>query len=490
MPCHAAYLSAVSHRRVIVVGSGFSGVAMGARLLDAGIRDFLVLEKGSEVGGTWRDNRYPGCACDVPSPLYSLSFAPKADWSRAYAPSAEIWQYLRDCVDRLGLGPHLALDADVTGATWEGDRWRVRVADGREWTSDALVLGVGGLHMPRRPDLPGLGTFGGPVMHTADWPDDDGLDGLRVGVVGTGASAVQLVPELAARVSQLVVFQRTPAWVLPRGDVPVSRWRQRANARIPLVQKASRARTYVRNELNVLGFGRNARLREWVGRRSLEHLASAVSDPVVRAALTPAYELGCKRVLLSDDYWPTFARPHVQLVTEPIGGVVPRGVVTGKGTEHELDALVLATGFDLDGSLARMQITGQDGRTLAQAWSRGRGTHLGISVAGFPELYLLLGPNTALGHTSVLVMIEAAVDYVIDALRRADELGPQVVTAAAQERFGRWLRRRDRHTVWTSGCQSWYLDERGVNKAIWPASTVRYRWRTRKVDPRDYEPAS
>ena len=284
MPCHAAYLSAVSHRRVIVVGSGFSGVAMGARLLDAGIRDFLVLEKGSEVGGTWRDNRYPGCACDVPSPLYSLSFAPKADWSRAYAPSAEIWQYLRDCVDRLGLGPHLALDADVTGATWEGDRWRVRVADGREWTSDALVLGVGGLHMPRRPDLPGLGTFGGPVMHTADWPDDDGLDGLRVGVVGTGASAVQLVPELAARVSQLVVFQRTPAWVLPRGDVPVSRWRQRANARIPLVQKASRARTYVRNELNVLGFGRNARLREWVGRRSLEHLASAVSDPVVRAA--------------------------------------------------------------------------------------------------------------------------------------------------------------------------------------------------------------
>ena len=483
----AAYAAAVSHQRVLIVGSGFSGIAMAARLTRAGIDDFLILEKADDVGGTWRDNRYPGCACDVPSRLYSLSFAPKADWSRDYAPAGEIWDYLRDCVERFGLRSRIVFGAEVTEATWKRGRWEVLAADGREWTAGALVLGVGGLHVPRRPDLPGLGSFAGRVLHTADWPEDDHLSGMRVGVVGTGASAVQLVPSLADRVGALEVFQRTPSWILPRDDRPWSRARQQSYARMPLLGRLARWRTYVRLETRVLGFGRLDRARRLVQEQALARLAEAVPDPATREALTPHYALGCKRVLLSDDYWPTFARPDVALVTAPIDRVEPWGVVTEDGEHHELDALVFATGFDVRGSFDRVRITGLRGRTLADEWASSRSTHLGIEVAGFPELYLLLGPNTALGHNSVLVMIEAAIEHILKALHRADEEGPHVVTRSAQARFGRWVRQRTRHTVWGSGCQSWYLDERGRNVAIWPASSIRYRVATRRLRARSYE---
>lgn len=475
--------------RVAVLGAGFSGIAMAARLRRAGVQDFLVFEKADEVGGTWRDNRYPGCACDVPSRLYSLSFAPKTDWSREYAGWQEIRDYLHDCVGRFGLAEKIVTGADVQSLTWEQDRWRVATADGREWTADAVVLGVGGLHAPARPDLAGLASFTGPVLHTAAWPAEDRLDGLRVGVVGTGASAVQLVPAIADRVAHLVVFQRTASWVLPRHDQPWSPARQRLYSRIPLVERAARLRTYLKLEARVLGFGRLHAARRRVEQAAVARLARDVPDPVTRAALTPHYPLGCKRVLLSDDYWPTFTRPNVQLVTSGIDTIRPQGVRTIDGEEHELDVLVLATGFDLRGSYDRMTVTGLDGLTLRQAWAGLRGTQLGITVAGFPELYLLLGPNTALGHNSVLLQIESAVGYVLAALRIADDRGPQVVTRKAQERFGRWVRRRTRHTVWGSGCQSWYLDERGRNVAIWPASTARYRVATRRVRSEDYEPA-
>ena len=476
---------------MLVVGAGFSGIAMGAQLRRAGVEDFLILDKSDDVGGTWRDNRYPGCACDVPSRLYSLSFAPKADWSRDYAGWQEIWDYLRDCVARFGLTDKIVLSADVHSLTWEQNRWRVDTADGREWTADAVVLGVGGLHVPARPDLAGLARFAGPVLHTADWPADGSarLAGLRVGVIGTGASAVQLIPTIAPDVAHLTVFQRTASWVLPRHDRPWTVSRQRLHAGMPLAARLARLRTYLTLEVRVLGFGRLEGARRRVEEAALARLARQVPDPVTRAALTPHYPLGCKRVLLSDDYWPTFTRPNVGLVSEAIDAVRPRGVRTVDGVEHELDALVLATGFDLRGSFDRMAVTGLGGLTLEQAWSGIRGTNLGITVAGFPELYLLLGPNTALGHSSVLLQIESAIAYVLAALRAADARGPQVLTRVAQERFGRWVRRRTRHTVWGSGCQSWYLDERGRNVAIWPASTARYRWVTRRVRSADYEPA-
>ena len=483
----AAYSAAVSHQRVVIVGAGFSGIAMAARLSQTGIEDFLILEKATDVGGTWRDNRYPGCACDVPSRLYSLSFAPKVDWSRDYAPAGEIWDYLRECIDRFGLRSRLVLGADVIDATWADGRWQVLAADGREWTADALVLGVGGLHVPKRPDLPGLGSFAGEVLHTADWPADDHLDGRRVAVVGTGASAVQLIPAIAGRVSDLVVFQRTPSWILQRNDRIWSHARAQTYSRMPFIERVQRWRTYLRLESRVLGFGRLDRARRLVESQAVERLERQVPDPATREALTPRYALGCKRVLLSDDYWPTFARLNVHLVTSPIERVEPTGVVTEDGEHHDVDTIVFATGFDLRGSFDRMHITGQSGRTLSGEWEANRNTHLGIEVAGFPELYLLLGPNTALGHNSVLIMIEAAVEHILLALHRADRRGPHVVTRAAQVRFGRWVRQRTRHTVWGSGCQSWYLDERGRNVAIWPASTVRYKLVTRRLRERDYQ---
>lgn len=474
---------------MVIVGSGFSGIAMAARLAQQGITDVVILERADDLGGTWRDNRYPGCACDVPSHLYSLSFAPKPDWSRDFATAQEIWDYLRDCARRFGLLDRIVLGADVVDARWAGDHWSVAAADGREWTAAALVLAVGGLHVTKRPDIPGLGSFAGPILHTADWPADDGLTGARVAIIGTGASAVQLVPALAARVEALTVFQRSASWIVPRHDRSWSPQRQRRYARMPWTARLARWATYARLEVRVLGFGRWDRARQVAEARSLAHLAAAVPDPTVREALTPRYALGCKRVLLSDDYWPTFAEPHVTLVTEPIQAVEPTGIRTRDGVLHQVGAIVLATGFDPAGSYSRMTIVGLGERTLSEAWTRGRATHLGIAVAGFPELYLLLGPNTALGHNSVLLQIETAIDHVLDALRRADRSGPHVVTQAAQARFGRWVRRRTRQTVWASGCDSWYLDEQGRNVTLWPASTVRYRLQARRSRDRDYRRA-
>jgi len=484
---------AAPHHRVAIIGTGFSGLGMAVRLAQRGETDYVVLEKADEVGGTWRDNRYPGCACDVPSRLYSFSFDQNPAWSRDYATAPEIWAYLRDVSDRYAVRDRIVFGADVRVAEYDqlASRWMLTADDGRTWTADSLVLGVGGLHEPSYPDLPGLSEFAGPVTHTAAWPADDALDGRRVGVVGTGASAVQLIPAIAPSAAHTTVFQRTPAWVVARNDRPWSPGRRRAFRRFPALQRAVRWRTYLRMEANVPAFTRYPWLAKPTERAALRRLAKAVPDPETRAKLTPGYHLGCKRVLLSDDYWPTFARDDVSLVTEPITRVDPGAVVTADGIRHEVDALVVATGFDITGSFTRMSIRGLDGQSLEQAWSAGARTHLGITVAGFPELYILLGPNTGIGHSSVVLMIEFATRYVLQALERARS-GPRVTTRAAQSAFTHEVARRTRHTVWASGCRSWYLDRFGHNSFLWPGSTVEYWWRTRRLDDRTSEavPAS
>jgi cation diffusion facilitator CzcD-associated flavoprotein CzcO len=476
------------HHRVAVVGTGFSGLGMAVRLAERG-EDFIVLEKAGEVGGTWRDNRYPGCACDVPSRLYSFSFDLKPDWSRDFATAEEIWDYLRDVTDRHGVRERIAFGADLVSATWDegARRWSLRAADGRGWTAEALVLGVGALHAPRLPDVEGLDRFGGPVLHSARWPEDDGLDGRRVAVVGTGASAVQMVPELAARVAELTVFQRTPAWILPKGDRPWSARRQRLFRRWPALQRAVRWATFWALEARVPLFTRYPAVGRLAERLALRNLHRAVSDPDVRRGLTPGYRLGCKRVLLSNDYWPAFERDNVHLVTEPVVRVEPGAVVTAGGARHEVDALALGTGFDVTGSFERLDIRGLGGRSLAEAWAGGMHTHLGITVSGFPELYILLGPNTGLGHNSVVLMIESATRYVLDCLDRGRS-GPRVTTAGAQARFTEEMRARSRRTVWATGCRSWYLDRFGNNTTLWPGSVVGYWWRTRGVDEGAFEP--
>jgi cation diffusion facilitator CzcD-associated flavoprotein CzcO len=479
----------VPHHRVIIVGTGFSGLGMAIRLAQRGEHDYVVLERADDVGGTWRDNRYPGCACDVPSRLYSFSFDQNPSWSRDFATAPEIWAYLRDVADRYAVREHIEFGADLRSAVYDEDsrRWSVATADGRAWTCDALVLGVGALHEPRLPQIPGLDSFEGEVMHTAQWPDEDGLDGRRVAIVGTGASAVQLLPEVAVRAAHTTVFQRTPAWILDKHDKEWSPARQRRYRRWPGLQRAVRWRTYWELEARAPLFVRFPGIARLVEKRALRTLAKAVPDPVTRAKLTPDYTIGCKRILLSNDYWPTFVREDVSLVTDPITSVEPDAVVTGDGTRHEVDALVLGTGFDVTGSFARLDIRGLGGQSLAQAWSSGMHTHLGITVSGFPELYLLLGPNTGLGHNSVVLMIELATGYVMQCLERGRS-GAHVVTRRAQAAFTSEMLRKTAHTVWATGCRSWYIDAFGHNTTIWPGSTIAYWWRTRRPDPADFEP--
>jgi cation diffusion facilitator CzcD-associated flavoprotein CzcO len=480
---------APAHHRVVIVGTGFSGLGMAIRLAQRGEQDYRILEKAADVGGTWRDNRYPGCACDVPSRLYSFSFAQLPTWSRDFATAPEIWAYLREVADRYAVRDRIEFGADLRAAEFdrEAGRWTLTAADGRQWTCDALVLGVGALHEPKVPDLEGLDAFEGEVVHTARWPERDDLDGRRVGVVGTGASAVQLIPEVAVRAAHTTVFQRTPAWTMARQDKAWSPRRQRIFTRWPAVQRLVRWRTYWALEARAPMFVRFPVLAGLVQRMALRELARAVPDPETRRRLTPDYTLGCKRILLSNDYWPTFARKDVSLVTDPITRVEPRAVVTADGSRHEVDVLVLGTGFGVSGSTDRIDIRGLDGRTLRDAWSGGMQTNLGITVAGFPELYLLLGPNTGLGHNSVVTMIEFATGYVLEAID-AGRGAPRVVTQQAQDAFTAEMRSRSKHTVWATGCRSWYFDRFGNNTSLWPGSTVGYWWRTRKVDPSHFAP--
>jgi cation diffusion facilitator CzcD-associated flavoprotein CzcO len=482
---------AIPHHRVVIVGTGFSGLGLAIRLARRGDHDFLVLEKADDVGGTWRDNRYPGCACDIPSRLYSFSFAQNPSWSRDFATAPEIWDYLRDTADRYAVRDRIAFGADLRAARFDQTtrRWTLTAADGRQWTCDAVVLGVGALHEPRLPDIDGLGSFGGEVAHTARWPEGVDLTGKRVAVVGTGASAVQLIPEVAPVASHTTVFQRTPAWTMPKRDKEWSPARQRRFARRPALQRLVRWRTFWSLEARAPLFVRFPGLVRYVERIALRELSRAVPDPETRARLTPDYAMGCKRILLSSDYWPTFARPDVSLVTDPVVRIEPDAVVTAAGTRHEVDVLVLGTGFDVRAGIGRIDIRGLGGRTLRDVWSGGMHTNLGITVAGFPELYLLLGPNTGLGHNSAVVMIEFATDYVLKAIERGRR-GARVTTQQAQDSFTREMRSRSAHTIWATGCRSWYLDRFGNNTALWPGSTLGYWSRTRKVDDAHFEPVT
>jgi len=478
------------HLRVAIVGAGFGGIGMAIQLRHQGLEDFVVFERGSDVGGTWRDNSYPGCACDVPSHLYSFSFAPNPDWSRSFSSQPEIWAYLRDCVDRYGVRPHLRLNHEVTAAAWDDDagHWVLDTTQGR-WTAEVLVAATGPFDTPAIPDLPGLDRFAGEVFHSARWNHAYDLTGRRVAVIGTGASAIQFVPAIAPRVARLDLYQRTPPWVLPRPDRAITALERRIFRAFPPAQRLARLGIYWVREASATAFLRPAlmRLGQAVARR---HLRRSVPDPALRAKLTPRYTMGCKRVLLSDDYYPALTRSNVEVITDGIAEVRPEGIVTVDGRLREADAIILGTGFRVTEPPIAHLVRGRDGRTLAQAWSTTMGAYKGITVAGFPNLFLLLGPNTGLGHTSVVLMIESQIRYVLGALRHLERTGVRAVEPKpqAQQRFLATVDRRMADTVWLrGGCHSWYLDSSGRNSTLWPGYTWSYRLRTRRFDPSAYD---
>jgi cation diffusion facilitator CzcD-associated flavoprotein CzcO len=477
------------HSRIAIIGAGFGGIGTAIRLRQRGYHDVVVFDRGGDVGGAWRDNSYPGCACDVPSHLYSFSFAPNPGWSRSFSPQPEILNYLRRCVVDYDLRPRLRLDHEVRQAAWDepSRRWVLDTSRGR-YTADILVAAGGLLCEPSVPDLPGLETFAGTAFHSARWDHGYDLAGRRVAVVGTGASAVQFVPAIAGKVARLNLFQRTPAWVVPRRDRPLSAAKRAFFGRFPAAQRALRAGIYWARESNAIAFLHPV-LMPLAQRTALRHLRAAVPDPNLRARLTPGYTLGCKRVLLSDDFYPALARDNVELVTDPIAEVRPDAVVTRDGVAHPVDTIIFGTGFHVtDSPLARL-VRGRDGRSLAEAWRDTMQAYQGITVSGFPNLFLLLGPNTGLGHNSVVFMIECQISYLLRALAHLDRTGTTAIepTLPAQRTFVASVDRRMRGTVWSQGgCRSWYLDANGRNSTLWPGYTWTYWLRTRRFDPGAY----
>jgi cation diffusion facilitator CzcD-associated flavoprotein CzcO len=475
--------------RVAVIGAGFGGLGMAIRLRQEGITDFVVLERAGDVGGTWRDNTYPGCQCDIPSHLYSFSFAPNPDWTRFFPLQEEIWDYLRRCAREYGIEPHLHLETELDDAGWDDEtaRWTLRTSRGT-LTADVVVAAVGALSEPAVPPLEGLQDFAGTVFHSATWDHDHDLRSDRVAVIGTGASAVQFVPRIQPLVDRLELFQRTPAWILPHPDRPVTERGRRLFRRFPATQRAMRAAIYAVLEARALGFTVEPRILRLAELQAERHLARQLPDPELRRALRPSYRLGCKRVLLSDDFYPAVAQPNVDLVRAPISRVIPSGIVTADGGEHELDTIIFATGFRVSEMPAALRVHGRDGRSLAEAWRGSPQAYVGTTIAGFPNLFMLMGPNTGLGHNSVVYMIESQIAYVLDALEAMRERAAATVEVRAevQSAFNNELQRRLEGTVWMSGCQSWYLDAHGRNTAIWPGFTFGFRRRTRRFEPADY----
>lgn len=478
---------------VAVVGAGFSGIGMAIKLKQAGRDDFVILEKAGDVGGTWRENSYPGCACDIPSHLYSFSFEPNPDWTRHYPRQQEIWDYLRRCVDKYGLTRHIRFNTKMAAAEFDDATrtWRLTTDSGELVRARVVVAGLGPLHKPAVPDLPGLDTFAGRTFHSAQWDHDYDLTGKRVAVIGTGASAIQFVPRIAAQVEQLHLFQRTPPWVMPKPDRRLTEFERRLFRALPSTQRAFRNLIYWRQELLALGFVVHPKLMGGIQRLARWHIKRRIADPALRAAVTPSYVIGCKRILISSDYYPALTRPNVELVTGGVAEVLPNAVITADGVRRTVDAIIFGTGFHVTDSLTNEPIAGRNGLKLAEAWRDGMQAYRGVSIAGFPNLFLLAGPNSGLGHNSIVFMIETQVQHIMRCLDLLDRRsGTSIgVRDGAQQAFNDRIQAELDNTVWSTGCKSWYLDEHGNNRTLWPGFTFTYWWRTRQPRAADYEVA-
>ncbi len=480
---------ASEHVEIAIAGAGLSGLGMAMALKEEGHDDFVVLERADDLGGTWRDNSYPGCACDIPSVLYSFTGEQNPAWTRAFAHQPEIWAYMQDVARRHELDSHFRYDHEVTAAAWDEERQRWAIATtGGDLTAEIFISATGALADPSIPELDGIENFTGRVFHSARWDHDHDLRGRQVAVVGTGASAIQFVPEIQPEVAALRLFQRTPPWVLARENprVPES-WRARFARHPHLLALARRA---VFSLLESLHFGfRHPAVMRLAERRARRHIASQVPDPVLREKLTPDYRLGCKRVLGSNTWYPALCAENVEVVTTAIDEVTERGIVDAEGHEHVVDTIIFGTGFQVTDPPISHRIRGRSGETLADTWQGSPNAHLGLAVSGFPNLFLLLGPNTGLGHNSVLLMIEAQIRHLraVLAHRRAHARATIEPVRERQQRFLADVDRASDGSVWMAGgCLSWYTDVTGRNSTLWPGSVRAYQRRLRRFDPSDW----
>jgi cation diffusion facilitator CzcD-associated flavoprotein CzcO len=485
---HSVAVSA--HHRCVIIGAGFGGIGASIKLAEHGI-EHVILEKLDDVGGTWLSNQYPGCRCDVPSHLYSFSFALNPDWSDSYSLQPEIWRYLKNVAVDNHVVERVRFGCKVDAARWDGEqkRWQLDTSDG-PISCDVLIAAHGFLSEPSIPHFEGIETFAGQVMHSAQWDPSYDVAGKRVGVIGTGASAVQIVPEVAKTAAHLTVFQRTAAWSLPHRGRPIHAWERALYRRVPRAQRVVRGFHYWSSEFLAVPALMNPERGRLLKKMARGHLEKQVPDPELRAQLTPSFTPGCKRLTPSNEYLPAIASSATTLVTSGIDHVEKNGIVTKDGALHELDVIILATGFRVTDNTFPELIIGRDGRTMRETWDiTGNGGYNGTTFAGFPNLFMLAGPNTGIGHTSLVYMIEAQFPYILDALRLMDERGivELDVRPDVQVRFNEMLQRKLALTVWnTGGCKSWYLDKNGHNSTIWPDYTFKFARRLRRFDLESY----
>lgn len=480
------------HIEALVIGSGFSGIGMGIKLWDAGV-DFLILEKANDFGGTWRDNSYPGCACDIPSHLYSFSFEGNPDWKHLFSYANEIDEYLVNVADKHHLYKRTVFNSKVTKAVWNEDeyRWHVYTDNGREYVCQFLISGVGALHIPSVPDIPGRDDFAGKAFHSAEWDHEVDLTGKRVAVIGTGASAIQIVPEIIDTVGELQLYQRTPAWVLPRRNFKIPLPARLAFRHVPGVRKAFRLGIYMIQESIGYGMTKHPMLLNGLQKIAEASINRNVKDPEKRRRLKPHYDIGCKRILNgAKRYYSAIDQDKTTLITDGIVRVTKDGIVTADGNEHKVDVIVWATGFHVADSYRYVEIKGADGEDLGQRWDKeGMIAHRGITVAGMPNLFFMLGPNTGLGHNSVVIMIESQIKYIVQAINAVRELGVEAIDPwrEVQATFNHDLQVKLKRSVWnTGGCTSWYLDEHGKNRVLWSGQTWDYAKATREFNPLEY----
>ncbi len=475
---------------VLIVGAGFAGLGAAVRLKQAGISDFVILERGTEVGGTWRDNTYPGAACDIPSVLYSYPFVQNPGWSQFYSGSAEILDYIRSIVDRFELAQHLRFGQNVTSLAFDDATamWTARTANRRKFVARSVVLASGPLANPSLPPIVGREDFAGKTIHSARWDHDYDLAGKRVAVIGTGASAVQIIPELVDVAEHVTVFQRTPGWVLPRLNYRTPGWNKVLFAAVPAAQTLARKATFWAHESVALGTVWESPATTVVERVAAAHLRLSVRDPWLRRQLTPEFRAGCKRMLVSNDYYPALQRENCSLVTWPIARIAPEGIRTAAGVEHRVDAIVFATGFDVAKTGPPFPVTGSGARTLGEDWARGAYAYKSVNVSGYPNLFLTFGPNSGPGHNSALVFMTAQIEYLVKAILLMEErqLASVDVLPEVEKAHNADLQKRLSRTTWNSGCQSWYLTEDGFNATMFPGFATQYTRQLAKVRLEDY----
>ncbi len=473
-----------------ILGAGLSGMCMAIRLRQAGIDTFTIYEKAGDVGGTWRENAYPGVACDVPSHLYSFSFEPNPNWSQRYSPGDEIWEYTKHCARKYDLYRSIQFGKKVVDIAHDGKQWRVDFEDGASIKADYVISGLGGLHVPNMPVIEGSELFNGPVFHTAEWRGDVDLTGKRVAVIGSAASAVQVVPQIVDKVAHLDLYQRTPNWIIARRSYAYPEWLKKTFAKVPLLARAYRGFYFTLAEWRFGAFKKDdSRTKRAVSGMFTRHMEAQVKDPALRARLTPDYPIGCKRILISDDYLPAVQRENVDLVTDPITAITAAGVSTKDGKHRDVDVIIMATGFKPFDILASIDVAGPSGETLRDHWRDGVTAHRSLSIAGFPNFFMLLGPNSGLGHNSVILMIEAQVNYIIKLISEAMAAGETMIAPkpAAAKAYDARIQADLQDRVWAAHCGAWYVDEHGRNYTLYPHDVRTYLKEMAAPDMSEYD---